>query len=215
MDSSQLHKDIKNILFDRNLPDQQLEAAERAAFLGMAHFLDLPTAEVTGNFTVTSGTESYDAINTVDTPVDAIIDRVTSAVFYVSTAQSVLNEISMRAWMHSYHGQSSTSRKGTPDCFVLYNNKFYLYPEPDLSGTVYYTAQRVLTDIGDFPDSYFPLMVQLVTMHIAKPDTWEANRAWQLAKQLIKSFKGPMHPKKSVMPLSTHRAARVKALNEL
>ena len=214
MDSAQLHKDIKNILFDRKLPDPQLQAAERAAFLGMAHFLDLPTAEVTGNFAVTSGTYTYEGAGTVDTPVGAQIDRITAAVFYGSS-QNVLNEINMSQWMHNYYGQSSSGRQGVPNSFVFYNKMFYLYPAPNVSGTVYYSAQRVLTDIGDFPESYFPLMVELVRMHIAKPETWEANRAWQLAKQLIKSFKGPMHPKKSVMPISTHRAARVRALNEL
>lgn len=214
MDSTELHKHVKNLLFDRSLQDVQLQAAEKAAFLGMAHFLDLPSAEVTGDFAVTSGTYAYDAVGTVDAPIGAIIDRVTSAVFYGSTVQSILTEVNIRTWMHNYHGQSSTSRSGTPQQFVFYNNQFLLVPLPNISGTVYYSAQRVLTDISNFPDSYLPLMVELVKMHLANPETWEATQSWRLAKQLIKSFKGPMHPKKSVMELSTHRANRVRALNE-
>lgn len=215
MDSEQLHKDIKNLLGNRSLNKGQLEAAERAAFFGMAHFLDLPSAQVTGDFAVTSGTYLYDADGTVDAPIGAAIDRVTSAVFYSSSIQNILNEWRMRAWMHNYHGRSTSDRTDTPEAFVFYNNQFYLFPEPNLSGTVYYAAQRVLTDIEDFPDSYFPLMVELVKMHLADPETWEAAQSWKLAKQLIKSFKGPVRPKKDVMELSTHRMERMRNLNAL
>ena len=222
MNATQLHADIKNLLLDRRIDKVQLLSAEKAAFLTMAHFLDLPAAEMNGSFSTTSGTEKYDVTSATMDPVGETVDRITSAVWN-GTSNKILNEIHIRKWMHSYYGLSSSNRTGTPSSICIYQDRFYLLKAPDETGTVYFTAQRVLSDITDFPDSYFPLMVELTKFHLArsmkKDDPGvavaEARLAWRNAKQLIKSFKDRLWVKKDVVEMSTHRSERVKGLNEL
>jgi hypothetical protein len=217
MNSTQLHSDMENLMFGRKIEKPQLQVAEKAAFLTMAHYLDLSPAEVSGSFTTTSGTPSYDLSNMTITPADAQIDRITSAVWNGSV-NNPLSEIRIRKWMHSYYGLSSSARTGTPEAICAYQDKLFLLKAPNETGTVYFTAQMVLPGIVDFPDSYFPLVVELTKMHLARstPEgSAEAQQCWYLAKQLIKSFKDQMWPKKSEVEKSTHRDRRSRGLNSL
>jgi hypothetical protein len=217
MDSTIFHADMQNLLSGRKYDKKKILAAEKAAFLTMAHFIDLPQAESFGEFTVASGTANY--TGAIDEPIGAEIDRITSAVFVGSSVYQVLDDWNIRQYQHAYRGQSSTARAGTPSAFCFYNEQFWLYKVPDLSGTVYFTCQRVLTDITDFPDSCFPLMANLTKLYLADPDDSAGAQAivfaWQQSKQLIKSFKGKMHPKKAVMEKTSHRTQRVRNLNAL
>lgn len=217
MDAAQLHGDIQNLMFFRGLEAPQLTAAEKAAFLTMAHYLDLGPAEMSGSFTTTSGTPSYALTDATVDPASATIDRITAAVWNGSVYQP-LSEIRIRKWMHNYYGLSTTDRTGTPEAICAHQGKFHLVRAPNETGTVYFTAQMVLTGIVDFPESYFPLMVELTKMHLARSTaegSAEAQQCWYLAKQLIKSFKEQMWPKKDEVEQSTHRARRVQRLNSL
>lgn len=217
MDAKQLHADIKNLMYGRKIDDAPLAAAEKAAFLTMAHYLDLPVAETTGSFATTASTPSYDLTGATMSPVSAQIDRITSAVWN-GTVHQPLSEIRIRTWEHAYYGLATSARTGTPTAICVHAGQFHLVKAPNEVGTVYFTAQRVLTVITDFPESYFPLMVELTKMHLARstPEgAAEAQQCWYLAKQLIKSFKEQMWPKKSEVEISTHRAKRVQGLNSL
>lgn len=222
MDATQLHAEVKNLLIDRQIDEHQLLAAEKVAFLTMAHYLDLDAAQVNGSFATTSGTEKYDITSATMDPVGSTVDRITSAVWN-GTSNKPLNEIHIRKWMHSYYGLSSSSRTGTPEAICIHQGRFYLLKAPNETGTVYFTAQRVLNSIVDFPDSHLPLMIELIKFHLArtmKTDNpgvaaIEARLAWNNAKQLIKSFKDRLWVKKDVVEMSSHRARRMEGLNEL
>lgn len=200
--------DIQKLLSGLSIKKNRMAAAEKAAFLRMAHHLDLPDAEDSGSVTITSGTPNYDLI--LGSGKD--IDRITSAVFVASSVKKNLEDWNIRAYQFAYRGVATT---GTPYAFCYYNDQLWLYYIPNLSGTVYFTCQHVVTDLTDFPDNYYPLMVALVKKEIFKDGSTEWWSAYRDAKDLLKSFKDRMHPKKAVMEMSSHRAKRVIALNEL
>jgi len=212
LDTSTLHKDLKNLFSDLSIDDPRLQVAEKAAFLTMAHFIDLPDAQDSGSQAITSGTPNYDLTLSGTNQVD----RITSAVFVASSVKQPLEDWNIRQYQYAYRGLAET---GTPSAFCYYNDQLWLYKIPNLSGTVYFTCQHVLTDLTDFPDNYYPLMVALVEMHIYRPTTPEGaamyDRAYRKAKDLIKSFKGRMHPLKTEMEKTTYRTNRIEDLNTL
>jgi len=217
MNSTQFHTEIKNLFLDRQIDDLRLQAAEKVAFLTMAHFLDLPCAEMSGYFTTTSGTADYDLTDATTTPADAVVDRVTSADWNGSVSNPLM-EVPIRTHQHSYYGLSASNRTGTPSTICLHQDQFHLSKAPAEVGTVYFTAQMVLTNIVDFPDNYLPLLAELVEMRLeeSKEDsTVDTDRYYRRAKDLIKSFKDRMWPKKDIVEQSAHRAARIRNLNSL
>jgi len=208
MNVTTFRKDVQNLLADLRIKDPRMQAAEKAAFLKMAHHIDLPDAEDSGSVTITSGTPNYD----LELGSGKDIDRITGAVFVGSSVKQPLTDWNSRTYLHAYRGLATT---GTPYAFSYYNNQLWLYYIPNLSGTVYFNCQHVVTDLTDFPDNYYPLMVELIQTFIYKRGTSEWWSAYRAGKDLMKSFKDRMHPKKVVIELSGHRARRVKALNEL
>ena len=207
MNVETFRSDISTLLAGLAIKKKRLQAAEKAAFLKMAHHLDLPDAEDSGSVDIESGTPNYDLI--LGSGKD--IDRITSAVFVGSGIKQPLDDWDIRAYQRAYRGVATT---GTPKAFCYYNDQLWLYYIPNLSGTVYFTCQHVVTDLTDFPDNYYPLMVELVQTFIYKRGTGEWASAYRASKDLIKSFKDRMHPKKAVMEMNAHRANRMIALNE-
>lgn len=208
MDQETFHADCQNVFADLDLLPERLVAAEKVAFLEMAHHIDLPDAEDEGTITIASGTVSYTP--TLDSGAD--IDRITSAVFVSGTTKEPLNEWGIRRHRYHYRG-SGTS--GVPYAFCFYADKFWFYYIPNLSGTVYFTCQQVLTDLTDFPDNYYPLMIALMKKQIYKSGSTEWYAAYRDAKDLLKSFKDRMRPKKDEMEMGRYRAERIKELNSL
>lgn len=211
MDTTTFKKKVRDIFSQLDIREERMAAAELTAFLEMAHYIDLPDAEADGEKAITSGTNNY-ALNLTS---GADIDRITSAVFYATTVQSPLEEWGVRRYRYHYYGTASGNRGGTPTAFCYFNDEMLLWPEPNLSGTVYFTCQQVLSDLTDFPDNHYPLMVALLTKRLYAP----GDREWWAARRdsmdLIKSYKGRMHPKKDVMEMTSHRAKRMEALNAL
>lgn len=215
MNTATLYKDLKNLFFHLEIADERLQAATKAAFLEMAHYIDLPDAQAhPDDITVVSGTPHYG----VTLAGGGDLDRITSAVFVSGTTRQILGDSwTIRTYQHHYRGLAGT---GVPSECCYFNDELWLYPIPNLSGTVYLTCQAVVTGLTDFPDNYFPLMVALVAKNLFRTSSDPAGiaiylRADRDRKDLIKSFKDRMHPKKSVMEQSTHRSRRVQRLNAL
>lgn len=211
MDTETFEANCRDIFAHLALGTERLTAAEKAAFLEMAHHIDLPDAEADGNKAIVSGTNNYSL--TLTSGLD--IDRITSAVFVGSSTQAPLDEWGIRRYRYHYYGTAAANRGGTPGAFCYHNDEMLLWKEPNIDGTVYFTCQKVLSDLTDFPDNHYPLMLALVAKHIFELGSKEWWAAYRNAKDLLKSYKGRMHPKKDVMELTTQRAKRVKALNEL
>lgn len=208
MDTAEFKKNIRNLLAVLDIKTERIESAEKIAFLEMAHHLDLPDSEDSGSESVVSGTPNYSL--TLDSGKD--IDRITSVVFVSSSVKQPLMDWNIRTYQYAFRGSAIS---GTPYAFCFYNDELRLYYIPNLSGTVYFTCQHVITDLTDFPDNYYPLMVELTKKHIFETGSsgwWAATRA---AKDLLKSFKDRMHPLKVTMEKSLHRTQRVQALNRL
>lgn len=209
MNVETFRNNIKTLFAHLDLQDRRIVAAEKVAFLTMAHHIDLPDAENdTGEITVASGTAGYTP--SLDNGSD--IDRITSAVFVSGTVKKDLDEWGIRGYEYYYRGQATT---GTPYAFCFHARKVKLYYIPDLTGTVYFTCQEVVTDLTDFPDNYYPLMVALIKLQIFEEGTSKWWAAYKQSRDLMKSFKGRMRPKKDVMELSTYRAERIRELNSL
>lgn len=208
MDTTAFHNNIRKLLAHLALDEDRIVAAEKVAFLEMAHHIDLPDAENEGTITVVSGTPDYEP--SLDNGHD--IDRITSAVFVSGTTKQPLGHWGITSYQHNYRGLAVT---GIPYGYCFHADKVWLYYIPNLSGTVYFTCQEVVTDLTDFPDNYYPLMVALIKEEIFDEGSREWWAAYQKAKDLLKSFKDRMRPKFEVMPMSTHRALRVRDLNEL
>lgn len=208
MDATSFHRLIRHLLAQYELSEERLVSAEKAAFLRMAHHIDLPDAEDSGEATITADTPNY--VLELDSGKD--IDRITSAVFVTGSTRQPLEDWNIREYQFAYRGAATT---GTPYAYCYYNDHMWLYYIPEASGTVYFTCQHVLTDLSDFPDNYYPLMIALVKTHIFKSGSGEWWAAYRETKDLLKSFKQRMHPLKKVMEKTTYRAERIKALNEL
>jgi hypothetical protein len=213
MDSTTFFQELQSLMAGKVKDKKQLQAAAKAAFLMMAHYIDLPGAEASGMITVTSGTAAYDVTDATMTPPNVDVDRITAAVFVGSTVQQPLVDWNIRQYYHHYYGQSSSARSGKPIAYCFHNGQFLLYKNPDESGSIYFSCQRVLQDIIEFTDNYHPLMLELTKLHLADPGSEVWGTAWHQAKNLIKSFKGKMHPKKALMEMGTHRSQRVVDLN--
>lgn len=209
MDKDTLRKNVRDMFSHLDIREEQMVAAEKAAFLEMAHYIDLPDAEDDGSKTVTAGTNNYAL--TLDSGND--IDRITSAVYVGSSTQMPLEEWGIRRYRYHYYGTASGSRAGTPYAFCYYNDEMLIWKVG--SGTVYFTCQQVLSDLTDFPTNHYPLMIALMTKRLYKPGTSEWWAARRDSLDLIKSYKGRMHPKKDVMEIGRLRANRMKGLNEL
>jgi len=201
MDATTFHKDVRNILREYKLKDEVLTSAEKAAFLRMAHHIDLPDAEDAGSKAITSGTPNYSL--TLDSGAD--IDRITSAVFVGSSVKQALEDWNIREYQHAYR---AIATEGTPYAFCFYNDEMWLYYIPNFSGTVYFTCQNVVTDLTDFPDNYYPLMIALVKTHVFKSGTAEWWAAYRESKDLLKSFKDRMHPIRRTMEKTRYRMLR-------
>jgi len=208
MDATTFHRLVRSLLAEYELSEERLVSAEKAAFLRMAHHIDLPDAEDKGEVTITAATPNY--ILELDSGKD--IDRITSAVFVAGSVKQPLDDLNIREYQFAYRGAADT---GTPSAYCYYNDEMWLYKIPDLSGTVYFTCQHVLTDLTDFPDNYYPLMIALVKTHIFKSGSGEWWAAYRETKDLLKSFKQRMHPLKKTMEKTTYRALRIQDLNEL
>lgn len=215
MNTATLKKDLKNLFSHFQLDPERLQAAAKAGFLEMAHYIDLPDAQAhPDDITVVSGTPNYDI--TLATGED--MDRITSAVFVSGTTRQILGDSwTIRTYQHHYRGLAGT---GVPTECCYFNDELWLYKIPNLSGTVYLTCQSVVADLTDFPDNYFPLMVALVAKNLFRTSTDPEGlgiymRADRDRKDLIKSFKKRMHPKKMVMEKSTYRSQRIQNLNAL
>lgn len=215
MDTATLYKDLKNLFFHLQIAPERIQAAAKAAFLEMAHYIDLPDAQdFPEDVTVVSGTPNYD----VTLASGSDMDRITSAVFVSGTTRQILDDSwTERVYQHHYRGLAVA---GTPFACCYFKDQLWLYHIPNLSGTVYLTCQSVVTDLTDFPDNYYPLMIALVAKNLFRTSSEPEGvaiflRATQDARDLIKSFKGRMHPKKIVMEQSSHRANRVRVLNSL
>jgi len=209
MDTTTFKKEVRDIFSHLDVREERMAAAEKAAFLEMAHYIDLPDAEASGDETVTAGTNNY-ALS-LDSGAD--IDRITSAVFVGSSTQMPLEEWGIRRYRYHYYGTASGNRAGTPYAFCYYDDEMLIWKVG--SGTVYFTCQQVLSDLTDFPDNHYPLMIALMTKRLHKPGTGEWWAARRDSMDLIKSYKGRMHPKKDVMEMATQRANRMRGLNEL
>jgi len=204
MNSTLFHADIRR-LFPDVVDEDRLSAAEKAAFLTMAHHLDLPDAEDGGSQAVTSGTPNYAIVT--DSGDD--VDRITSVV-WVGSNNIPLTDLNIREYQFLYRGDADTDE---PDSYCYYNGELWLYPIPDESGTVYFTCQNVVVNINDFPDSYYPLMLALTKKNLMKEDSGGWYWTYREAKDLMKSFKMKMHPKKRGMEMGTYRALRIRDLN--
>lgn len=211
MDTTTFKKRVRDLFSQMDIREERMAAAELTAFLEMAHYIDLPDAEASGSKAVTAGTNNY----TLTLASGADIDRITSAVFVGSSTQQPLEEWGIRRYRYHYYGTTSGSRAGTPYAFCYYNDEMLLWKEPDLTGTVYFTCQQVLSDLTDFPDNHYPLMIALVAKRLYAPGDKEWWAARRDSMDLIKSYKGRMHPKKDVMEMTRHRAKRMEALNAL
>jgi len=215
MNTATLYKDLKNLFFHLEIGDERIQAAVKAGFLEMAHYIDLPDAQAhPDDVTVVSGTPNY----SVTLGAGEDMDRITSAVFVSGTTRQILGDSwTIRTYQHHYRGLAGT---GVPTECCYFNDELWLYKIPNLSGTVYLTCQAVVTGLTDFPDNYFPLMVALVAKQLFRTSSEPEGiaiylRAVRDTKDLIKSFKGRMHPKKIVMEKSTYRALRIQRLNAL
>lgn len=215
MDTDTLYKDLRNLFYHLQVASERLQAATKAGFLEMAHHIDLPDAQdFPEDITVVSGTPNYD----VTLASGSDMDRITSAVFVSGTTRQILDDSwTERTYQHHYRGLAET---GTPSACCYFKDQLWLYKIPNLSGTVYLTCQSVVSDLTDFPDNYFPLMVALVAKHLFRTSSEPEGiaiylRADRDARNLIKSFKGRMHPKKIAMEKSSYRAQRVRDLNTL
>jgi len=215
MNTATLYKDLKNLFFHLQIADERLQAAAKAGFLEMAHYIDLPDAQdFPKDITVVSETPNYDLTLTTGSAVD----RITSAVFVSGTTRQILGDSwTERTYQHHYRGLAQT---GVPSECCYFKDQLWLYKIPNLSGTIYTTCQSVVTDVTDFPDNYFPLMVALTAKHLFRTSEDPAGiaiylRADRDRKDLIKSFKKRMHPKKMVMEKSTYRSRRIQRLNSL
>lgn len=215
MNTAVLYKDLKNLFFHLQIAEERLQAAAKAGFLEMAHYIDLPDAQAhPDDVTVVSGTAHYSV--TLASGED--LDRITSAVFVSGTTRQPLGDSwTERTYQHHYRGIAGT---GVPTECCYFNDELWLYKIPNLSGTVYLTCQSVVADLTDFPDNYFPLMVALTAKNLFRTNSDPEGmgiylRADRDRKDLIKSFKGRMHPKKMVMEQSTYRSLRVQRLNSL
>jgi len=214
MNVDTFRKDVRNLFADFSIPDERIQVAEKAAFLEMAHYIDLPDAEDQGTVTVTSGTEHYTL--TLDSGAD--VDRITGAVFVGTSVKSILEDSwTYRTYLHHRRGLAET---GTPFACCFYNDELWLYYIPNLSGTVYFSCQQVVEDLTDFPDNYYALMIALTAKQMFRTRITEAEsiiyeRSNRDARNLIKSFKKRMHPQKMVMEKSSYRANRIRALNSL
>lgn len=207
MNTDTLKADLRNLFPKKVVSDHRLTSIIKGSFLEMAHHLDLPDAEdFPDDVTVVSGTPNYD----VTLSSGKNVDRITSAVFVSGTTKQVLTDWNMRLYQHAYRGSATT---GTPYAFCFYKRQLWLYYIPDLGGTVYLTCQHVLTDLTSFPDNYYPLMETLVTCRVYDKGSREWMAAYRAKKDLIKSFKGRMHPKKVEMEKSLYRSLRIQDLN--
>lgn len=213
MNTATLYKDLKNLFYHLQVAPERLQVATKAAFLEMAHYIDLPDAQdFPEDITVVSGTPNYD----VTLASGSDMDRITSAVFVSGTTRQILEDSwTERVYQHHYRGLAGT---GTPYACCYFKDQLWLYSIPNLSGTVYLTCQSVVTGLTDFPDNYYPLMIALTAKHLFRTSSEPEGiaiylRADRDARNLIKSFKQRMHPKKIVMPMSSYRAQRVKNLN--
>lgn len=213
MNTETFKADIRKLLAHTALDEKRIASAEKAAYLTMAHHLDLPDAQNEGTVTVTANTAGYEPA--LDNNRD--IDRITSAVFVSSSgAKSKLNEMGIRQYQFLYRGEAQT---GIPEAWCWHNDKIWLYYIPSVGGTVYFTCQEVPIGLTDFPDNYYPLMIALVKQYIYQDGGSEHMALYYAArrevKELLKSFKGRVRPKKETMEMTPYRAQRVKELNSL
>ncbi len=206
MNQTAFHADIRK-LFPDVVDEDRLTAAEKAAFLTMAHYIDLPDAEDKGSQAVTSATPNY----TISTDSGKDIDRITSVVWVGSNNYNLI-DLNIREYQFLYRGTATT---GEPDSYCYYNGQIWLYPIPDESGTIYFSCQIVVTSLTSFPDNYYPLMLALIKKNLLKEGSGEWYWAYREARDLIKSFKTRMHPKKRGMEMGTYRSARIQDLNNL
>ena len=208
MDINSFHRDLKLLVPELKIKDNRLRAAEKAAFLTMAHHIDLPDAQDSGNVTISSSTPNYE----LELTGNKTVDRITSAVFVSGTTKQPLEDWNIRTYQYSYRGVGTS---GVPYAFCYYNDELWLYYIPNLSGTVYFTCQHVVTELTDFPDNYLPLMFELVCKQLFKRGTPEWLSARREGNTLIKSFKSRMHPIKTGMEKTTYRTQRIRDLNSL
>lgn len=209
MNTATLKADLRNLFPKKRVSDPELSSIMKSAFLEMAHYIDLPDAQdFPDDITVVSGTPNYAV--TLTSGKD--IDRITSGVFVGGTNKRILGDSwTIRTYMHAYKGVGST---GLPTEMVYYNDELWVYPIPSSGGTIYTSCQHVLTDLTDFPDNYYPLMEALVKLRVyANDEDFKWNRTYRHAKDLVKSFKGRMHPKKIVMEKSGYRAQKMQDIN--
>lgn len=210
MDSKLFHSEITNLFSDQSFSPERLTAAEKAAYLELAHHVNIPEAEDTGTATVTSGTPNY----TLSLTTGEDIDRLTAAVFVSGTTKNAMWEWKRREYLFKYRGEAES---GTPYAWNFYKGQLWLYYIPDVSGTVYFDCQKVLMGITDFGENLYPVMLALTKKHLfrANKDSFDYASAKQEAKELIKSLKLKMSPIKSEIEQTLYRAQRIKDLNEL
>jgi len=205
MDIDRLKTDLRAVNIKRALNEQSLNGAIRLAGYELAHHLDLPELNQSGTITVTASTPNYAVSETHK------LDRITSAVFQTSTKKSCLDEIDIRTYDHHYRGVGT---EGMPYLFCYFEGEIWLYYIPDTSGTVYFRSQRVMEDVKNLKDNYYPLVYQLAKRNLFDDQPTEWAEHDKIVTRMVNSFKGRVKPYKSAFELSPHKRDRVKGLNE-
>ena len=205
MDIEGLKTDLRSVNTKRALSDPAVKGAIRLAGYELAHHLDLPELNQSGTIPVTASTPNYNVAESYK------LDRITSATFQTSTKKATLGETDIRTYDALYRGMGT---EGMPYTFSYFNGEIWLYYIPDTNGTLYIRTQRIMEDVKDLGDNYYPLIYQLAKRNLFDddPGKWAAHD--RIVTRLIGSFKGRVRPYKSAFELSVHRGNRVKGLNE-